>query len=58
MMVSLSSYEEFIVLDRTSLSITWLKDKSLTDLDNLPNRDELVEEIADKLECAPSFREV
>ena len=27
--------------DKTSLDIFWLKDKSLTDLDNLPEPDEL-----------------
>jgi hypothetical protein len=30
---------------------TWLKDKSLTDLDNLPEPDELAEEIIDNLEA-------
>jgi type I restriction enzyme M protein len=29
-------YEEIIARDKTSLDITWLKDKSLADLDNLP----------------------
>ena len=31
------TYEELISRDKTSLDIFWLKDKSLTDLDNLPN---------------------
>jgi hypothetical protein len=39
--------------------ITWLKDKSLADLDNLPDPDILAEEIAENLESAlESFREV
>ena len=29
------TYEEIIARDKTSLDITWLKDKSLADLDNL-----------------------
>lgn len=32
------------------LAITWLKDKSLADLDNLSNTDELAEEIVENLE--------
>lgn len=38
------SYEELIARDKTSLDIFWLKDKSLTDLDNLPEPDDLAEE--------------
>ena len=30
------TYEEIIARDKTSLDITWLKDKSLADLNNLP----------------------
>ncbi len=37
---------------KTSLDITWLKDKSLADLDNLPDPDVLAEEIAENLESA------
>ncbi|HEX8675647.1 MAG TPA: hypothetical protein VF700_00415 [Segetibacter sp.] len=45
--------------DKTSLAITWLKDKSLADLNNLPDPDVLAEEIAENLESAlGSFREV
>ena len=37
----------------------WLKDKSLTDLDNLPELDELAEEIIENLEAGlDSFRQV
>jgi type I restriction enzyme M protein len=41
------------------LDISWLKDKSLADLDNLPDPDVLAEEIAENLESAlVSFREI
>jgi len=53
------SYEELVARDKTSLDIFWLKDKSLTDLDNLPEPDELAEEIIENLEAGlNSFREV
>ena len=45
--------------DKTSLDITWIKDKSLADLDNLPDPDELAEDIVENLESAlDSFREI
>ena len=44
------SYGELMARDKTSLDIFWLKDKSLTDLDNLPEPDELAEEIIENLE--------
>ena len=34
------SYEELTARDKTSLDVFWLKDKSLTDLDNLPEPDD------------------
>lgn len=53
------SYEELIARDKTSLDLFWLKDKSLTDLDNLPEPDELAEEIIENLEAGlASFRSV
>jgi type I restriction enzyme M protein len=53
------SYEELVSRDKTSLDIFWLKDKSLTDLDNLPEPDELAEEIIENLEAGlSSFRAV
>jgi len=53
------TYKELIARDKTSLDIFWLKDKSLTDLDNLPEPDELAEEIIENLEAGlASFREV
>ena len=49
------TYDEIIARDKTSLDITWLKDKSLADLDNLPDPDELALEIVENvkagLEC-------
>jgi type I restriction enzyme M protein len=53
------SYDELVARDKTSLDVFWLKDKSLTDLDNLPEPDELAEEIIDNLEAGlESFRKV
>src|SRR5215211_5282 len=46
------SYEEIIGRDKTSLDIRWVKDKSLADLDNLPDPDVLAEEIVENLESA------
>jgi len=52
-------YEEIIARDKTSLDITWLKDKSLADLDNLPDPDILATEIIENLESGlASFREI
>ena len=45
--------------DKTSLDIFWLKDKSLADLDNLPEPDDLAAEIIDNLESGlANFRAV
>jgi type I restriction enzyme M protein len=53
------TYQELAARDKTSLDLFWLKDKSLTDLDNLPEPDELAEEIIENLEASlNSFREV
>ena len=53
------TYKEITARDKTSLDIFWLKDKSLADLDNLPEPDELAEEIIENLEAGlQSFREV
>ncbi|MGE0772346.1 MAG: N-6 DNA methylase [Cyclobacteriaceae bacterium] len=53
------TYEEIIARDKASLDITWLKDKSLADLDNLPDPDTLAEEIVENLEAGlESFRRV
>jgi len=53
------TYDEIVLRDKTSLDIFWLKDKSLTDLDNLPNPDVLVEDIIENLESSlESLREI
>jgi type I restriction enzyme M protein len=53
------SYEDITSRDKTSLDITWLKDKSLADLDNLPDPDVLALEIVDNLEAGlAGFREI
>ena len=53
------TYKEIIARDKTSLDITWLRDKSLTDLDNLPEPDEIAREIIENLEAGlESFREI
>jgi Type I restriction-modification system methyltransferase subunit len=53
------SYEEIISRDKTNLDIFWLKDKSLADLDNLPDPDILANEIIENIEASlESFREV
>ena len=46
------NHEEIIARDKTSLDITWLKDKSLADLDNLPDPDVLALDIVENLESA------
>jgi len=53
------TYDEVIARDKTSLDITWLKDKSLADLDNLPDPDILANDIIENLEAAvESFKEI
>lgn len=53
------TYEEILARDKTNLDIFWLKDKSLTDLDNLPDPDILASEIMENLEAAyTGFREI
>lgn len=44
------TYDEVIARDKTNLDIFWLKDKSLTDLDNIPEPDDIAAEIIDNLE--------
>ena len=45
------TYAHVIARDKTSLYIFWLKDKTLADLDNLPEPDVLAEEIVENLEA-------
>jgi type I restriction enzyme M protein len=53
------TYDKIIARDKTSLDITWLKDKSLADLDNLPDPDVLALEIVENLEAGlESFRTI
>ncbi len=53
------TFEEVIARDKTSLDITWIKDKSLADLDNLPDPDILAAEIIENLEAGlESFRKI
>lgn len=52
-------YDEIMARDKTSLDIFWLKDKSLSDLDNLPDPDVLAGEIVENIEAGlESFKEV
>ena len=52
-------YEELTARVKTSLDVFWLKYKSLVDSDNLPEPDELAEQIIENLEAGlDSFREV
>lgn len=51
--------EQILARDKTSLDIFWLKDKSLADLENLPEPDDLAEEIIENIEAGlNSFREI
>ena len=53
------TYEDIMARDKTSLDIFWLKDKSLTDLDNLPDPDLLANDIIENLEAGiASFKEI
>ena len=53
------TYDEIINRDKTSLDITWIKDKSLADLDNLHDPDVLSGEIIENLEAGlERFREI
>ena len=53
------TYDEIIARDKTSLDITWRKDKSLADLDNLPDPDVLANDIIENLEAGlESFRAI
>jgi type I restriction enzyme M protein len=53
------TYAEVTARDKTSLDITWIKDKSLTDLDHLPDPDILAAEIIDHLQAGiEGFQEI
>lgn len=52
-------YDDIITRDKTSLDISWLKDNSLADLDNLPDPDVLAAEIIENLEAGlESFKTI
>ena len=48
------SYEELMARDKVSLDITWLRDESLEDVDNLPPPEVIAQEIVEDLEAALS----
>ena len=53
------TYDEILGRDKTNMDIFWLKDKSLADLDNLPDPDILAGEIMENLEAGlEAFREI
>ncbi len=53
------TYQEILSRDKTNLDISWLKDKSLADLDNLPDPDVLAEEIIENLAAGlENFRQI
>ncbi|PWD99599.1 class I SAM-dependent DNA methyltransferase [Marinilabilia rubra] len=53
------TYNEILARDKTNLDIFWLKDKSLSDLDNLPDPDVLANEIIESIESGlNSFKEI
>ncbi len=53
------SYEEVLARDKTNLDITWLRDDSVIDLDNLPEPDVLINDIIENVESAlASFRAI
>ena len=53
------SYGELMARDKTSLDLFWLRDRSLTDLENLPEPEDLAAKIIENLEAGvESFREV
>lgn len=52
-------YKEIIARDKTSFDIFWLKDKSLSDLDNLPDPEDLAAEIIENIETGLNcFRQI
>ncbi|MFP4147702.1 MAG: class I SAM-dependent DNA methyltransferase, partial [Halorhodospira sp.] len=53
------TYEEILARDKVSLDIFWLRDESLGDMDNLPEPEEIAEEIVESLEAGlAGFRQV
>lgn len=53
------TYDDIISRDKTSLDISWIKDKSLADLDSLPEPDILADEIIENIEAGlESFKQI
>lgn len=46
------TYDEIVARDKANLDITWLKDDSLEDVDNLPSPDVIAREIVEDLTAA------
>ena len=46
------TYDEIIARDKTNLDIFWLKDDNFIDLDNLPESEDLINEIIENIESA------
>ena len=46
------TYEELLARDKVSLDITWLRDESLDDMENLPAPEVIAQEIVEDLEAA------
>jgi len=46
------TYDEITARDKANLDISWLRDESLEDLDNLPSPDVLAREIVEDLTAA------
>jgi len=45
-------YDELIARDKANLDLSWLKDESLEDMDNLPSPDVIAREIVEDLTAA------
>ena len=53
------SADDILKRDKTSLDVFWIKDKSLADLDNLPDPEDLAADIIENLQSAlDSFNEL
>jgi type I restriction enzyme M protein len=46
------THDELLARDKVNLDITWLRDESLEDVDNLPPPDVIAQEIVEDLEAA------
>jgi len=46
------AYDDLLARDKVSLDLTWLRDESLEDMENLPPPDVIAREIVEDLEAA------